>query len=509
LNFEQQAIFTAITQFSLKTPNKIVLQSRDGNLSYSQLASAIELTATKLNDANTRVLGIAMDNSPAWAILDLAAMQTNLPIVPLPYFFSAKQMMHAIEDAGVNVILSDKPIMLRQLLDLNGKKILSEKQYLVGDRLLKEFILDVEKKDNLPQGTAKITYTSGTTGKPKGVCLDAKTLNLVAMSLLEATRARPSDRHVSILPLSTLLENIAGLYVPLLAGATTLLLSSNQLGISGATGLNIKTLMATLNESKATTTVLTPELLMALVSAIEAGIPKPADLRFVAVGGASVAPQLLNRAIALGLPVFEGYGLSECGSVVALNTPKNNKIGSVGKPLPHVTVKFGGYGEVLVKGACLLGYVGRVNSTLATQYLPTGDIGHFDDEGNLYITGRKKNQFITSFGRNVAPEWVERELTLSSYILQAAVFGEARPWNVAVIVPAKNATTDQIDICIAVINQTLPDYARVSQWIFADEPFTPQNEQFTTNGRLRRDVVWQMYQYKINELYKENSYAVL
>jgi long-subunit acyl-CoA synthetase (AMP-forming) len=513
MNFDQQSILTSIAQFALKTPNKTALQGRDSSLSYVQLAISIELAAYKLNDAATSVLGIAMDNSPAWAIVDLAAMQLNLPVVPLPHFFSAEQTMHAINDANINVILSDQPIFLKQLFDFHDKRIVSEKKYLIGDRLLTEFILHVDEMRELPSGTAKITYTSGTTGKPKGVCLDAKTLNQVSLSLLEATRARPTDRHLSILPLSTLLENIAGLYVPLLAGATTMLLPSTQTGLMGSTGLNIQTLMATFSASKATTAVLTPELLLALVLAIEAGFPKPASLRFVAVGGASVSPQLLNRAIAIDLPVFEGYGLSECGSVVALNTPKNNKIGSVGKPLPHVTVKLGGYGEILVKGGNLLGYVGSTDSSHQTHYLPTGDIGHFDDDGYLYISGRKKNQFITSYGRNVSPEWVERELTLSSYIAQAAVFGEAKPWNVAVIVPAKNASQEQIDISIAVINQILPDYARVSKWIIAGAAFTPQNEQLTSNGRLRREVVWQNYQQKINEQYhtenRERSYAVL
>jgi long-subunit acyl-CoA synthetase (AMP-forming) len=255
--------------------------------------------------------------------------------------------------------------------------------------------------------------------------------------------------------------------------------------------------------------VLTPELLTALVSAIEAGFPKPACLRFVAVGGASVAPQLLKRASAVSLPVYEGYGLSECASVVALNTPLSNKLGSVGKLLAHATVKFAEDGEILVKGACLLGYTGSGHATQAHQYLPTGDIGHLDDDGYLYITARKKNQFITSFGRNVAPEWVERELTLSPFIQQAAVFGEARPWNIAVIYPAKNAKPAEIDLSITEINQTLPDYARVSQWILADAPFTAQNEQLTANGRLRRAIVWQHYEQKINEKYEEKSYAVL
>ncbi|MDZ4211641.1 MAG: AMP-binding protein, partial [Methylotenera sp.] len=288
-----------------------------------------------------------------------------------------------------------------------------------------------------------------------------------------------------------------------------ILMPSSQVGLTGATGLNVATMMEALNASKATTTVLTPELLAALVTAIESGYSKPPYLRFVAVGGASVSPQLLNRAAALGLPVYEGYGLSECASVVALNPPYSNKIGSVGKTLPHVAIKFSGDGEILVKGASLLGYTGDTNNEQCAEYFPTGDIGHFDDDGYLYITARKKNQFITSFGRNVAPEWVERELTMSPFIAQAAVFGEARPWNVAIIVPAKNAIPAEVDMSIAEINQSLPDYARVSQWILAEAPFSPQNNQLTSNGRIRRINILQQYQQKIDEKYKEQSYAVL
>ncbi|MDI1297999.1 AMP-binding protein [Methylotenera sp.] len=510
MNSQSHSVLNAISHFSTHSPNKVALQGRLAEtLTYGELATSIELVTYRLNNASAKVLGLAMDNSPAWAIADLAAMDLNLPVVPLPYFFSSEQTIHAIEDAGINVVLSDQPILFKQMLDDYSKKIVQEKQYLIEDKIITEFILDTKIFHELPKGTAKITYTSGTTGKPKGVCLEQLTLNRVALSLLDATKAMSTDRHLSILPLSTLLENIAGLYVPLLAGATAILMPSAQVGLSGATGLNIANMMEALSTTRATTTVLTPELLNALLSAIEAGYTKPPHLRFVAVGGASVSPQLLNRAAALDLPVYEGYGLSECASVVALNTPMNRKIGSVGKPLPHVSIKLSEYGEILVKGACLLGYAGDLNSVQNNQYFATGDIGHLDEDGYLYITARKKNQFITSFGRNVAPEWVERELTVSPFIAQAAVFGEAKPWNVAIIVPAKNATSADIDIAIAKINQLLPDYARVSQWILADTPFTPQNNQLTANGRLRRVAVWQQYQEKIDELYKEKSYAVL
>lgn len=127
LNLNKQAVLRAIGLVAVKSPNKIALQGKvsegkNGALSYAQLVTSIELAASKLNHAATKVLGMAMDNSPAWAIIDLAAMQLNLPVVPLPYFFSAEQTIHAIDDAGINVVLSDQPILFEQLLGAHGKK---------------------------------------------------------------------------------------------------------------------------------------------------------------------------------------------------------------------------------------------------------------------------------------------------------------------------------------------------------------------------------------------------
>ena len=122
--------------------------------------------------------------------------------------------------------------------------------------------------------------------------------------------------------------------------------------------------------------------------------------------------------------------------------------------------------------------------------------------------------FITSYGRNVAPEWVERELNLSPSIAQSALFGEARPWNIALIVPARDsqgniAGSGQIDAAIAEVNASLPDYARVHQWLFAEAPFTPNNGELTANGRLKRDAIWQHYAHTINMQYEEQSHAIL
>jgi long-subunit acyl-CoA synthetase (AMP-forming) len=205
----------------------------------------------------------------------------------------------------------------------------------------------------------------------------------------------------------------------------------------------------------------------------------------------------------LGLPVFEGYGLSECASVTTLNSSSHYKIGSVGRPLPHTQLRIADDGEVLVSGNLFAGYLGETAPQLANGWWHTGDIGYLDQDGFLYLKGRRRNIFITAFGRNVSPEWVERELVLEKPIIQAALFGEARPWNVAVIVAMPGATTEDLAVSIARVNSTLPDYARVSRWIIAYEPFSPINGQLSGTGRIRRQDIYQTYQHQIELLYQE------
>lgn len=500
------SVIDAVSRWSKECPDSPALIGKQQVLSYRELAAAIERFGAQLRAAPAGTIGLALDNSPLWAVLDLACLHAGKPVIPLPFFFSAEQVAHSIRDAGIDCILTDQPEQYRKLLEAAGIETGAVFTHELNGQAFADIRLRNIAAKTLPAGTIKVTYTSGTTGHPKGVCLSADALQQVASSLLAATRGKTDDRHVSVLPLSTLLENLAGVYVPLLAGASCHLLPLAEVGLSGSTGLDVKKMLAALIQCKATTTILTPQLLHAMVAAVEAGHPAPQQLRFVAVGGAPVAPRLLQRAEKLGLPVFEGYGLSECASVVALNTEGARRIGSVGKPLPHAQVKFAEDGEILVAGATLLGYTGDA-PLQPNEFWPTGDTGHLDEEGFLHLTGRKKNIFITSFGRNVSPEWVERELTLHPAIAQAAVFGEARPWNVAVIVP-RGATAEAlaaVNQAIEEANRVLPDYAQVKRWLPAQAPFLPQNGQLTANGRLKRAAIWQLYQTSIEQLYREKS----
>jgi long-subunit acyl-CoA synthetase (AMP-forming) len=222
-------------------------------------------------------------------------------------------------------------------------------------------------------------------------------------------------------------------------------------------------------------------MLAALAAALEHGARPPRSLRFAAVGGAKVSAGLLARARALGLPVYEGYGLSECASVVSLNVPGADRPGSAGRALSHARVRIE-EGEIVV------------------GELRTGDLGRVDAEGYLHIEGRRSNVLITSFGRNVSPEWPEAELVAGGAIAQAAVFGEARPRLCALVVPAPGATSAAIEAQVRAANERLPDYARIGAWISADEPFTPHNGFATANGRARRDALWRAYGERLDAL---------
>jgi long-subunit acyl-CoA synthetase (AMP-forming) len=179
--------------------------------------------------------------------------------------------------------------------------------------------------------------------------------------------------------------------------------------------------------------------------------------------------------------------------------PGSERAGSAGRPLPHVQLKIADDDEILVSGANLLGYTGQTPQK--EKWYATGDLGYIDDDGFLHLTGRRKNMFVTAYGRNVNPEWPESELICFPEIAQAVVFGEAREHNVAVIQPLNDKLPDQfIDKCLATANEALPDYARVHEWVRVRQDFSPENGLLTASGKPRRDAVWDSYQASIQSI---------
>ena len=470
-------------------------------IGYFELAATVAEEGDWLASHGERFALLA-DNGVGWAIADLALHARQLPCVPLPGFFNASQLQHALDDAGVDCLLTDDPRRVHPLLDGWHTVGASGRSGLALFRRQ----LDPAQRPVLPPGTAKITYTSGSTGQPKGVCLGGAQLDTIARSLAEATRTLDIERHLCLLPLATLLENIAGIYAPLLADATCLLPPSSVTGMSYA-GPDVQRLLGCIADSRPQSLVLVPELLRLLVTAAERGWRVPDSLQFVAVGGAPVSVELLERAERVRLPVFEGYGLSECASVVCLNTPLARRRGSVGRPLPHAQVRIGDDGQVMVSGVTQLGYLGEPPRSAADEW-PTGDLGEIDADGYLYVRGRLRNIYITSLGRNVAPEWVERELVQQSGIRHAMVHGEARPYAVALVEPVHDGVSDaQIEQGIAAANARLPGYAQVRRWVRAPELFTLQNGLLTSNGRLRRAAILERHGALLAPLYDEAAHG--
>ncbi|MCU0889733.1 MAG: AMP-binding protein, partial [Rubritepida sp.] len=415
-------VLDAVRRHAEAIPARVALIGAGGEMSWARLSGCVHDFAGVLAAAGVRRLGVALDNGAAWIVADLAAMQAGVIVVPLPPFFTLAQRDHAIRDAGVDHVLlvsaasaDDAP----DIVEIAGEGVVLSPVSRPSDAALHA-------------GTAKVTYTSGTTGAPKGVCLSLAHQEAVAAALAGAVGFRPADRHLCVLPLATLLENVGGVYAPFLGGASVLVPPLAALGLSGSSGLDAGRFAAALLHWRPTTAILIPQMLNALVAAVEQGAALPASLRFVAVGGARVAADLLERAAERHLPVYQGYaerhlpvyqgyGLSECASVVALNRRDANRPGSVGRALPHVEVDVVD-GEIVVRGGVMLGYAGASEGPAGVWR--TGDVGHVDEDGFLHITGRRRNVLISAFGRNVSPEWVESELLASGAILQAVVFGD-------------------------------------------------------------------------------------
>lgn len=639
-------IYHAIYQHARQTPNRIAIsavphsqpnsqQNPDvlTHLSYATLKSCLNELQRQLSHWQGTRVAIYAHNDIDWVLLDLALSHVGAVVIPIPLFFSASQINHLIKDAQIQTVYVGAGLTLPELtetpietsaenklktstsgytskLDManintitfDQTPLINGKFYHIDSRLFTSNLstnnLSTNKANSLQQTVShsssetlpfcKVTYTSGSTGMPKGVCLGEDTLMKIVVSLSDALSdtllANSSNHtsnhtsryasshtdisfdfkagHLSVLPFATLLENVAGMYVSFYMGRTLVIGNVSKFGLLSNQAFDADRLIQAVQTHKIASVILLPQMLKAICETMtiqqatqqvthpvtQFGYEKEhkqehlktqetnkddtnlaslgsctmPTLRFMAVGGGKVSPKLLQEAASLGLPVYEGYGLSECGSVVSLNTPKAHRFGSVGKPMPHASVSIAPSGEVLVAGNAMYGYLNQDNESLESltasnqsqPLIATGDIGHIDDDGYLYITGRLKNVLISSFGRNISPEWVEAQLLTQPIIYQAAVLGDGEPALSAVIVVNQNwlnvdgsssanmsnsNSSDNNEIHKAVAeaiertNNTLPDYARIKHWQIVDTPFSTENELLTDNGKLRRMHILRAY----------------
>jgi long-subunit acyl-CoA synthetase (AMP-forming) len=426
--------------------------------------------------------------------------------IPLPGFFTDDQIRHALLDAHIETVITDNPDRMQSILQ--AKKVISLE---IAGKQCAQLFYSTAGADRKYSSTVKVTYTSGTTGEPRGVQLSLRAIEAVAGSLTEAASASREDRALVLLPLSILLENIGSVYAPVIAGAEINVPDAEDLGLNGSSRIDTAVFSDLLNRVKPTTMILPPQLLKLLVALAEQQL-LPDSFRYIAVGGAPVGIALLDAARELELPVYQGYGLSEACSVVAVNTIESNYPGSVGKPLAHNKVRINSDGEIIITGEIFNGYLNEIHSNPEAE-LATGDLGYLDEEGYLYVTGRCRDRIITGFGRNISPEWVESELMSHPLIAQVAVFGNNMPYLVAILVPAvqnpADTKTENIDLAMREVNERLPDYARVGKYVIADSPFSVVSGELTASGSTCRSAIEQHYSLQIQSQLEEQNEQLL
>lgn len=221
------SLFDAITKHARENPQSPALLSSQQRLDYQTLWQQIPRLASQLQQLDISRLALQLDNGLPWALLDLACTRAGIVVIPVPHFFSQAQQAWLLESSGADALVGPHH---------QGWHAAEPLTLITGELPLWRHT--PANRPALPKGTAKITYTSGTTGQPKGVCLSLSQMMAVSHALAERVAPAKVEKHLTLLPLATLLENITGLYVPLLTGACSRIPSLGELGFTGSSSLN-------------------------------------------------------------------------------------------------------------------------------------------------------------------------------------------------------------------------------------------------------------------------------
>lgn len=469
------------------TLNTVVLDDGTHTWTAAALETAVAEYAAVLRAKGVRVLATLLDNSVAWVVADRAAERAGAVHVPLPVFFTKDQIAHALQASGADTLLLPRTVP--------WPLAPAEPCSVAGEPLAMARLQNLPVP--MPDGTSKITFTSGTTGAPKGVCLRSATIDSVSSGVVQAMAPLRIRRHLCVLPFAVLLENIAGLNASLMNGSTCVVVPLSQLGLKGSSGFDPAAFHAAVARLRPDSIILLPQMLRLWAGYLAATRQRaPEGLTFVAVGGAPVGAGLLQASRALGIPAYEGYGLSEGASVQTLNLPGADLPGSAGRVLPHARVRISAAGEIEVSASLLAGYLGDPQPV--PEWFATGDLGSLDANGFLHVQGRRKNILITSFGRNVSPEWVEGALQEAG-VGAAVVFGDGDPALSAVLWPMNAALPDTaLQASVDAANSKLPDYARIQKWVRASHAFNAECGMTTANGRPQRAAIFQAHAQALN-----------
>ncbi len=408
---------------------RVAMSVREGDTFRTTTYGQLEAEARRVSDhhlergvgrgSRAAILG---DSGPSWVIAFFACVRAGAVVVPLDPRLTEPEILAIVADAAPEALFVSQ--RLAALVPSLTASVPTLRHVLVleGDMAT----VHAEPQDageRKGEETALIVYTSGTTGEPKGVMVGLGALVFEVRTLMERSPMRPDDVFLSVLPLHHLLELTGGLLSVLYSGGE----------VCYARTLMPSEALDAMRQRGVTRLVAVPLFLRLLRNEIAradaAALP---PLRSIICGGAPLDRDTEAFFEERGVAVFQGYGLTECSPVVAVNAGVDRRPGSVGRPLRGVTVRIDdpdgeGQGEVLTRGPNLMqGYFRRPDLTAAAiqdGWLHTGDLGRLDGDGFLYVTGRQKNLIVLGSGKKVQPEEVEAALARGTGWREVCVVG--------------------------------------------------------------------------------------
>ena len=406
----------------------------------ARLAAHLKLLGVHPGDK----VGILSENRPEWGLSYLAITYFGAIAVPLDAMLSTEELEYIISDSETKTIFCSSALKLKH--KLAASIILMEDFDELPER---EIPLPEINEDDL----AAIVYTSGTTGYPKGVMLTHKNLVSNVLAVSKLFKIRPGDNFLSVLPLHHTFEATCGFLCPFYLGAKITyaesLKSYNLLknmqetkvtimcGVPLLYNLFYDGIMRELNEKGSAAKMLF-SLLLGISKIIKMQYVRRklfllihkklgGSINFWVSGGAAIDPEIIKNFDLFGITICQGYGLTESSPILTCNNLQNNRIGSVGLPLPGVVIKITEDGEIIARGPNIMkGYYKNPEQTsivLRDGWLYTGDKGKIDSDGYVYITGRIKDIIVTGSGVNVAPEELEFHLNKIKGIKESCVLG--------------------------------------------------------------------------------------
>ena len=470
-------------------PDRVVIKEMNGRTytlhELRQDASALaDALHARMGDCQRKVFGIAMRSCYEWVSTLLAIQKVGGVLLPVPIEFSDDQIGSLLGKAAA-VFVSDAATAHRL------QQILPDKPCFVPGQMRADTAQQpwLQEDELLDKGIVSVIHTSGTTSRPKGVLIRDEAVGLLVDNVMKRLPQHPLH-YFSIVPMSLLIEQVLGVFIPILSGGTLTLMPAGVAEYGSASG-NARQYLELIAPNEPNFLYLPPKLLEEATVLLGSYSPQQlfgSNVPHIITGGAKIPVSVLHELDAKGVEVFEAYGLSENSSIISLNSPAQRQVGSAGKLLDGIVPKFV-EGELLVKTPTLCaGYYNADDTAcdLSGGYLHTGDIAELRD-GFLYITGRKKHVIILSTARNISPEWVENVYKESPLIDDMIVMGEGKDEPCALILSTADESAVRAEMCK--LEHRLAEFARVRRIRVIDDISGFRDQFYTVTGRPRRGEI--------------------